>query len=312
MPQVMRKLVVLPAPFGPSRPTISPLSTRKSTPSTTPPRAVDLYQSFGFEHGKGSGVRDQGSGVRKKPLAASHVSRFPSGSHAPRGNLLCNVLRRVADAERLIAAFPRRAWERDCSSHQSHPAEIRKIGARNTVEIRKPVPGMGPVDEQCLADQQLAGHPIVFMVYSPQPPVLAHGAVVAEHEELIAAEWKIDILRFLRRRQFSAGPRIARPVREVVPRQVNAAIRVVIDVAKNAKMADRAPPPPPRPRRPAPSRRRRAWYCGAPGRSPGCRTKSGRRRSTAAVPHRNWRRGSCARLCRAHWLTPCGANRPCR
>ncbi len=34
-PQVMRKLVVLPAPLGPSSPTISPASTWKSTPSTT-------------------------------------------------------------------------------------------------------------------------------------------------------------------------------------------------------------------------------------------------------------------------------------
>ena len=35
IPQVMRKLVVLPAPLGPSSPTISPVSTWKSTPSTT-------------------------------------------------------------------------------------------------------------------------------------------------------------------------------------------------------------------------------------------------------------------------------------
>ena len=34
-PTVMRKLVVLPAPFGPSRPTISPACTSKETPSTT-------------------------------------------------------------------------------------------------------------------------------------------------------------------------------------------------------------------------------------------------------------------------------------
>ena len=35
MPQAMRKVVVLPAPLGPSSPTISPGSTSKSTPSTT-------------------------------------------------------------------------------------------------------------------------------------------------------------------------------------------------------------------------------------------------------------------------------------
>ena len=35
MPMVMRKLVVLPAPFRPSRPTISPWSTWKDTPLTT-------------------------------------------------------------------------------------------------------------------------------------------------------------------------------------------------------------------------------------------------------------------------------------
>ena len=35
MPTVMRKVVVLPAPLGPSRPTISPASTWKPTPSTT-------------------------------------------------------------------------------------------------------------------------------------------------------------------------------------------------------------------------------------------------------------------------------------
>ena len=34
-PMVMRKLVVLPAPLGPSRPTTSPWSTSKSTPLTT-------------------------------------------------------------------------------------------------------------------------------------------------------------------------------------------------------------------------------------------------------------------------------------
>ena len=35
IPMVERKLVVLPAPFGPSRPTISAASTSKLTPSTT-------------------------------------------------------------------------------------------------------------------------------------------------------------------------------------------------------------------------------------------------------------------------------------
>src|SRR6185369_1668166 len=34
-PVVMRKLVVLPAPLGPSKPTTSPASTSKETPSTT-------------------------------------------------------------------------------------------------------------------------------------------------------------------------------------------------------------------------------------------------------------------------------------
>ena len=35
MPMVIRKLVVLPAPLRPSRPTISPWATVKPTPSTT-------------------------------------------------------------------------------------------------------------------------------------------------------------------------------------------------------------------------------------------------------------------------------------
>src|SRR5215467_12182698 len=35
IPHVIRKLVVFPAPLGPNRPTISPESTSKSTPSTT-------------------------------------------------------------------------------------------------------------------------------------------------------------------------------------------------------------------------------------------------------------------------------------
>ena len=35
IPMVMRKLVVLPAPLRPSRPTISPSLTVKPTPSTT-------------------------------------------------------------------------------------------------------------------------------------------------------------------------------------------------------------------------------------------------------------------------------------
>src|SRR5881397_2489730 len=42
-PVVMRKLVVLPAPLGPSRPTTSPRSTSKLTPSTTDLRSQNFH-----------------------------------------------------------------------------------------------------------------------------------------------------------------------------------------------------------------------------------------------------------------------------
>ena len=50
MPQVMRKLVVLPAPLGPRRPTISPLIDAEIDLVDYPPAAVDFHQSFGFKH----------------------------------------------------------------------------------------------------------------------------------------------------------------------------------------------------------------------------------------------------------------------
>ena len=52
MPQVMRKLVVLPAPLGPSRPTISPLLDAEIDAVDHAAAAVDLHQSLDFEHGR--------------------------------------------------------------------------------------------------------------------------------------------------------------------------------------------------------------------------------------------------------------------
>ncbi len=63
MPQVMRKEVVLPAPLGPSSPTISPGSTSKSTPSTTRRRPYDLTRPLASssdmagDGGEGRGVQ---------------------------------------------------------------------------------------------------------------------------------------------------------------------------------------------------------------------------------------------------------------
>ena len=49
----MRKLVVFPAPLGPSSPdNLAPVDFEKSTPSTTRRRPYDLHQSLDFQHGE--------------------------------------------------------------------------------------------------------------------------------------------------------------------------------------------------------------------------------------------------------------------
>ena len=50
MPQVMRKLVVLPAPLGPSKPTISPRFDVEVDAVHDPAAAVDLDQPLHFQH----------------------------------------------------------------------------------------------------------------------------------------------------------------------------------------------------------------------------------------------------------------------
>ena len=61
----MRTVVVLPAPFGPSRPRTVPSSTVRSTPSRARTsllrRLVDLDQAFGVDGGHGHDLRESGS-----------------------------------------------------------------------------------------------------------------------------------------------------------------------------------------------------------------------------------------------------------
>src|SRR3954466_15933692 len=90
MPQAMRKLVVLPAPFGPKSPTISPGSTSKSTPSTTRRRPYDFTRPRTFKSDKcESSVTAGGKSLesrvesRKLILLLTLDSKLLSLSHQP-------------------------------------------------------------------------------------------------------------------------------------------------------------------------------------------------------------------------------------
>src|SRR3990172_13429609 len=61
MPQAMRKVVVLPAPLGPKRPTISPGNTSKSTPSTTRRLPYDLTRPRTFRSDTRDVLHDEGA-----------------------------------------------------------------------------------------------------------------------------------------------------------------------------------------------------------------------------------------------------------
>ncbi len=125
----MRKLVVLPAPFGPSRPTTSPCATSNATPLTTCRRPYHFSRSRTSSSGHGSILLDRGrvSGAIPVPERELAYDAHPTGLNPQRIHFIRSKYGRNGTA--------------GCRGR------ARDVGPeRHAVR---------PVDEERLADQQL-------------------------------------------------------------------------------------------------------------------------------------------------------------
>ena len=124
MPQVMRKLVVLPAPLGPSRPTISAVLDGEADAIDHLAAAVGFDEPFDFQNGHVSSVTNSECGIQNCGMRNS---------------------------------IPHSAI---CILHYLIGPIFAEIGR----ERDRAVPGVRPVDQQGLADQQVALDVVVVVI----------------------------------------------------------------------------------------------------------------------------------------------------